>query len=224
MLQTLTVDRDRFVARVFLITLRTIGVLVVVGLAAAALQTCRGEHRPGDAGTITVIVTKVFEIDNEANEVTLRSDESGRLLRAVSSNFTIDMESRVLIVDGAAVGLADRFKIGIPTELLPAELASALTSDMTETFDRSMRDCSRLSENERVLLHLFVDDPSMVDDTEAQVCGDGISWRGDWPRFRAEASRVAIVPPDLISFMRFVDLAAEEQAVVLASIDEMLDS
>ncbi len=171
-----------------------------------------------------MIVTKIVEIDNEDNQITLRSDESGRLMRVVSSNLTIDMESRVLIVDGAAVGVAHRLKVGIPMEFLPGELAAALTSDMTETFDRSMRDCIPPSEIEQVLLRLFVDNPSLTADPSLEVCGFGIYYRGDWPRFRAEASRVAILPPDLISFMRFADLSAEERAVVLASINELLAS
>ncbi len=203
---------------------RTFAVLFVVGLGGAVIRTCRGDLRPGDEGTITLIVAKVAEIDNGDNAVTLKSDESGRLLSASSSSFTIDMESRIVIVDGASVGVADRFKIGIPVEVLPGELASALTSDMTETFKRSMRDCYRVSEDERVILRVFVDDPSTVNDERTQVCGDGISYEGDWPRFRAEASRVAIYPPDLISFMRFEDLSAAEQSTVLASIEEMLES
>ncbi|MCE9623826.1 MAG: hypothetical protein K8R99_15910 [Actinomycetia bacterium] len=169
-------------------------------------------------------VTKLVEIDDESNTVTLTSDESGRLIRAVSSSLTIELEPGTAVFAGVAVEGDGTSRIGVPFDLLPAEVAAALTSDMAETFDRSMRDCSRLSDDEEVILRLFVDDPAQVASRRAQVCGFGIYFEGDWPRFRAETTIAALVPADLLRFTSFRDLAVDSQAQFVAWIDERLES
>ena len=88
------------------------------------------------------------------NSLTLLSDDRGRLVRVDSSELTLylDLDLDVAVFDGESIRVPSGTKVGVPLGLLPADLLSALTSNMGETFSRSMRDCSQLANDERVLL------------------------------------------------------------------------